>query len=49
MTAISDTYIYIYISLTDVSDVKGADFCCYDSHLSVSNKDNVSFEGFDMR
>jgi hypothetical protein len=33
----------------DVSDVKGADLCGYDSHLYISNSDNVSFERFDMR
>jgi hypothetical protein len=33
----------------DVSDVKGAYFCGYDSHLSLSNNDKVSFERIDMR
>ena len=26
---------YIYISLMDINDVKGADFCGYYSHLSI--------------
>jgi hypothetical protein len=33
----------------DVSDIKSADFCGYDSHLSISNSDKVSFEPFDTR
>jgi hypothetical protein len=33
----------------DVSDVKSADFCGYDSHFSVSNSDKISFERFDVR
>jgi len=32
-----------------VSDVRGADFCGYNSHLSISNSDKFAFERFYKR